>query len=128
MTKKTILVIDDQPEILETFEEIINIQFDLKIDTAQNAVKALEMVEKKHYGLICCDVIMPGMNGVQFIDFLRSGSSQNKDCPIIVLSGNVEDVIEDLKEFKDVTAINKVDEITILFDSIESLLGEDTED
>ncbi len=122
MATQSILIIDDQPEILETFEEIINMHFDIIIDTAQNAVKALDMVEKKHYSLIVCDVIMPGMNGVQFIDFLRNGDSQNKNCPIIVLSGNVTDVINELTEFPNVMAINKVDEITVLFDEMETVL------
>lgn len=111
MKDKAVLVIDDQPEILEIIEEILIDAFDCEVVTAKNAVLGEEHSENKKFNVICTDFIMPGLSGVDFINFVRGGNGPNKDTPIVVLTGNEKDVLDIISEGPNLKILNKVEEI-----------------
>ena len=63
-TRVKILVIDDEPTILLLLREFL-VREGHEVETADNCQDALERARVNRYGLILCDIMMPGMNGAQ---------------------------------------------------------------
>jgi YesN/AraC family two-component response regulator len=61
------------------------LSFFKNIEVASNGKVALELFEKNHFDLIITDIKMPLLDGVAFIEIIRSF---NKKIPIIVLSAH----------------------------------------
>jgi two-component system, NtrC family, response regulator HupR/HoxA len=64
-----ILVVDDEPEILRTFE--FNYRRDFTILTSTNADEALALVREHEVALVLADQRMPGRNGVELLTEAR---------------------------------------------------------
>ena len=102
-----ILIIDDEPSILEVLSEIIERYFNkngieqYSIDTANNGFEALGMMEKTQYNMLFLDLMMPKCNGLEVLDTTRV---TNKDkhqpyiCMITALS--IKKSIEEFKNKK----------------------------
>jgi two-component system NtrC family sensor kinase len=63
--RSRVLVIDDEAEIAATLREILEEQGH-GVDTAENGAAALELISRKTYDLVLCDLRMPGMDGPAF--------------------------------------------------------------
>lgn len=67
-TARTILLVDDDPDILEAIRELLEMTFpDATILTASGGEEALALVRKHRPGVIVSDYRMPGMDGVEFL-------------------------------------------------------------
>lgn len=61
---KRILVIDDNPDILDVLQSLLMSEF--AVDTALSGEAALGMVKTEgYYQAILCDLMMPGMTGME---------------------------------------------------------------
>lgn len=79
--KPTVLVVDDEPQILRVMSASLPPRgYDVKVAT--NGPEALKMVEKQMPDLIILDLIMPGMLGFEVCKIIRKTSA----VPIIILS------------------------------------------
>lgn len=64
MTKKTILIVDDEPNNLQLLKNVLSpVGYNLKFAT--DGVKALNAVEKHKPDLILLDIMMPNMDGYE---------------------------------------------------------------
>jgi len=81
---KTILIIDDSTTNIVLLQAILNNKGYL-IETALNVKDALSIVSKKNPDLILLDLLMPRINGY---DFLKEIKENDKTCniPVIVVS------------------------------------------
>ncbi len=61
----SVLVIDDEPVVLEIVARIIERDGHL-VDAVGNGFKALELLSKSTYDLILCDIYMPKLSGIKF--------------------------------------------------------------
>ena len=59
---------------------------------AENGRIALEMCQKRQYGLILMDCQMPVMDGITCCRILRKDDSPNKTTPVVALTANVMEV------------------------------------
>lgn len=91
-----ILVIDDQAPIRKTLREILEYE-NFEIDEAEDGQKGLDLVAKDSYDLILCDIKMPKVDG---LEFLEKTMQSNPDIPIIMISGhgNIETAVEAIKK------------------------------
>ncbi len=88
MTKKKVLIVDDEPDILE------GIQFHLEgegyeVFTAINGWEALGAVRAIDPDLVLMDVMMPKENGYRVAKMIKDdirASKISKDVPIIILT------------------------------------------
>ena len=64
---RKILLVEDEPVLLETYKIILSTQPYL-CDFAENGKIALEMYNKKKYDLVLLDIMMPVMNGIEFLE------------------------------------------------------------
>ena len=92
MSDKKILVVDDDPDIVEyvcTFLE----DNGYEVSSADESLTAIDQLEKARYDLIIVDVLMPGRSGLDLIVTLRK-DPRWADIPVVVLTGN-DHVIQD---------------------------------
>lgn len=82
MTPKTLLIVDDEPEILHVLKEIFQ-EAKWEVFLAENGVQALEICRNQSPSVILSDIQMPDMDG---LTFLEKVFSQGKDTPVILLS------------------------------------------
>lgn len=82
-TKKQILVVDDEPNILHSMHATL-LLMGLECHTADNGLKALAMLQDSHYDLVISDIRMPEMGG---IELLRKIKQSSPATDIILTSG-----------------------------------------
>ncbi|HEX8539031.1 MAG TPA: response regulator [Cystobacter sp.] len=80
------LVVDDDPDILEALSEILEAE-GFEIRRARNGKEALERLEPDPPQLILLDLMMPVMDGWEFAQRMRQRPSV-AHIPIIVLSAD----------------------------------------
>lgn len=91
-----------EARVLMVDDNLINLQVDvgllepleMQIDTAQSGKEAIDLIAGKQYDLIFMDHMMPEMDGVETTHIIRSFYENYRDVPIIALTGNVADGIE----------------------------------
>jgi two-component system cell cycle response regulator DivK len=84
MPEKIILIIDDNPLNLKLISLILELEHH-KIFTAGNAEEALDILKKIKPDLILMDLQMPGMDGLQLTQQLKS-QPQYKNVLIVALT------------------------------------------
>src|ERR1700751_4693428 len=91
-----ILIIDDEKAIRKTLSEILSYE-GYKIDEAGDGEEGFRKFREKEYDVILCDIKMPKMDG---IEFLEKSKELNPDLPIIMISGHgtIETAVEAVKK------------------------------
>ena len=94
MAKKRILLVDDEPDFVETVEFFLS-GSDYQVFVAKNGKKALEQVKMNKPDLVLLDVMMPEMDGLEACKRLKNDPTTNS-IPIIMLTakGRKEDVVD----------------------------------
>ncbi|MDA1013532.1 MAG: response regulator [Planctomycetota bacterium] len=67
---KRVLVIDDSPIQRRNLESILR-QAGFRVDSAENGFDAIKRVEQQRYSAFCVDIIMPLMDGFEFVERLK---------------------------------------------------------
>lgn len=78
-----ILVVEDDPLVSKTLEVLFSAN-NYSVDSSSNAENASQMIEAFEYDLIVLDVLLPGINGIDLCQQLRS---QGYPMPILLLTG-----------------------------------------
>ena len=88
--KFNLLIAEDEDAVRETLVSIIEMFFkkeypflNLNISSARDGLEALEIASNEHQDIILSDIVMPNMNGLEFIKNVRNF---DKGVPILVLS------------------------------------------
>lgn len=79
-----ILLIDDDEILLESMADLLMLS-DFQVITAQNGIEALNVLNEQLPDCIVTDVMMPEMNGFEFINEVRN-SEGLADIPIILIT------------------------------------------
>ena len=66
-----ILLVDDDLHNLNTLSRFLRTE-GYEVAEASSGSEAVRLLEKDHFDLIISDVIMPGVNGLQVVDSVRS--------------------------------------------------------
>lgn len=91
-----ILIIDDERAIRKTLSEILSYE-GYKIDEAGDGEEGLKRFREKNYDVVLCDIKMPKLDGIEFLDKARES---NPDIPVIMISGHgtIETAVEAVKK------------------------------
>ncbi len=81
MDRSSILIVDDDPEILRFLKTGLAFE-GFSVDTAENGAQALEKVRHKEPDVVILDILMPGIDGIEVSKRLR----QVSDVPILMLT------------------------------------------
>lgn len=94
MTQRTILVVDDEQDILDVVAFCLK-KAGYKVTTATSAEEALTQIAESVPDLLVLDVMLPGMDGHRLCSILKHPETR-ADIPILMISarGDETDVIE----------------------------------
>ncbi len=82
---KTILIVDDEPEMIEFLESLLTLK-GYQTLAAYNGAECLGKAQEEAPDLILLDLILPDMDGLRVFEKLREGE-KTLDIPVIVVSG-----------------------------------------
>ena len=83
-----ILIVDDEPDVRYLMRLIFE-SAGYQVTEARHGVAGLKSVKARQPDLVTTDVMMPMMDGLEFIERLR-GDPQTAAIPILVVSGNAQ--------------------------------------
>lgn len=90
--KQTVLVIDDQPTVLDIHTAILkSLKLNLNIVSMTDPIKALAWIENKQIDLIVTDFSMLNMNGMQFVQTIKKANNVGETSIIVIT------VLKDIK-------------------------------
>ncbi|KPL01131.1 MAG: hypothetical protein AMJ91_01215 [candidate division Zixibacteria bacterium SM23_73_3] len=92
--KVKILIIDDDPKVSWILNEGLGDTYDIL--SAKDGLEGLQMVSKTRPNLVLLDIKMPGMEGLEVLDKIKS---MDRPTEVIMLSGHGEtkNVVESIK-------------------------------
>lgn len=95
MQSKNILLVDDEPGLLEVCREGL-IDNGYTVLTANNGEEALHILAREHVDLVVSDIKMPRLGGLELIKAIRD---RGQDTAVIVLTGygTIENAVECLQ-------------------------------
>jgi DNA-binding NtrC family response regulator len=94
---KRILIIDDQPHVLDALREIVAAfqhEHPYEITTARSVDEAVAILQRQRFHLILLDMIMPGIGNPllrrQGLDLLKRIRDLGVDAPVLMMSGDLD--------------------------------------
>ena len=93
--KHKALVVDDDPSVLAVLGGYMK-AFDFEVETTENPRTALELCRRNRYDIIMSDLVMPQMNGLEFLQEVRQADS---DAAFIMITGypSIESAVEAIR-------------------------------
>lgn len=91
-----ILIIDDERSIRNVLKDILGNE-GFKVDEASDGEEGLQKFKQNVYDLILCDIKMPKLDGLEFLDAVVAA---NSETPVIMISGhgNIETAVDAVKK------------------------------
>ncbi|HHT9138428.1 MAG TPA: response regulator [Candidatus Wunengus sp. YC60] len=84
--KKHILVVDDEPFVLESVALLLD-RFDFSVSTCGHPREALNKLQSDKVDVVLTDIKMPGMSGVELLGEIRKF---NTEVPVILMTAYAE--------------------------------------
>lgn len=100
--KRTVLVVEDEPEVLELYSKMLE-EHGFECARAKNGIEGLALAETKKPDIVLLDLRMPEMDGIAMLHELRK-KDFGKNTPVIVLSG-----VDDEQHVSDAMAAGVLD-------------------
>lgn len=116
----TILLIDDSVTT-RTLEKNILTRLGYNVEIAENPIQAFSKMQEKKFNLIISDVEMPEMNGLEFLEKVKS-DEKYKEIPIIILSSLSG--IEDKNKAMSLGAFKYITKSEFNQDNLKCIVGE----
>ena len=86
---ETILVVDDEPDVLLLCK--VNLEFEgYNVIEAHDGEEALRKIASENPDLVLLDVMMPGMDGWQVLTAVKSDPAR-ADTPVVMLTAKVQE-------------------------------------
>ena len=116
---KQILIVDDDPDVLEVLKEIVK-AYGFEVIAAATARDAIATLTRQTVDLIILDLAMPQISGDQFLEFIRKKGSAT---PVMVVSGHVTPDLEAKVKASGVRVIvQKPFEVATIVDGMEEAM------
>jgi two-component system, cell cycle response regulator DivK len=120
-TQKTILVIDDSTTNIVLLHAVLNNK-GYEIDTALSVKEAYAVISKRLPQLILLDLLMPRINGFEFLQELKN-DNKLKNIPVVVVSALTDsETIKKSMSMGATSFIKKPVDIQYLIETVASIL------
>jgi DNA-binding NtrC family response regulator len=88
MTALHILIVDDDPALLQALPEALQLRMNgVTVDVADSAAAALDRIATRNYDAIVTDIRMPGMDGLALLAEIRG---RQPHTPTLMITGHGE--------------------------------------
>ena len=116
--EKTILIIEDDPDVLSTLVKQLK-YFGFEVITASDGMEGMRKLDAGGYDLLITDIVMPFISGVGVVTALKE---KTPHIPVIVMTGYGKEPEAAAMEKKADIVLAKPIEMSVLKDTIEKLL------
>ena len=89
MSRPVVLVIDDEPDMCDTFVMVLE-PMGYEVLTVDSGQAALVALERRRFDLAITDFMMPGLDGTQTLDAVKAA---DPGLPVIVVTGFVTEEV-----------------------------------
>ncbi|MYF88874.1 MAG: response regulator transcription factor [Boseongicola sp. SB0676_bin_33] len=96
MTEKRILLIEDEPNIVEAIRFILSRE-GWRVDTSPDGKNALEAVRNRKPDLVILDVMLPNRSGYDILSDMRADEA-TRDIPVMMLTARGQKKDKELAE------------------------------
>lgn len=83
--KKTIFFVEDEKPLVESLSTVLRNKGYL-VEVAYNGLEALQRIPVVRPDLILLDLVLPEMNGIDFLKEIQKNGSEFADIPVLVLT------------------------------------------
>lgn len=90
-----VLIVDDVDYIRKSISKVLE-GSSFTCDVCGNGREAIEKLGIKSYDLIISDIMMPDMDGFEFMDYLREQTSAISQTPVLAISGGSKTIDSEL--------------------------------
>jgi DNA-binding response OmpR family regulator len=87
---KNLLLVDNEPRSRNIVAEFLR-EEGYQVDEADDGVSALQLLNKKSFDLLICDLLMPRISG---FDVIAQMKSRSLSMPVIPITGYPEALVE----------------------------------
>lgn len=84
MTKARILIVEDEPNIVESLSFILG-RAGFEVDTVTDGIEALDRLRRQSFSALVLDIMLPGMNGLDVLKTIRADHAL-AILPVMVLT------------------------------------------
>ncbi len=91
-----ILIVDDEREYRETYRMILESRGFI-VGEAESAKEALEVMENEYYPLVLTDILMPGMDGMEFLKEIKKNIEKSVEVIMVTGYGSIETAVQAMK-------------------------------
>jgi CheY-like chemotaxis protein len=116
------LIVEDEPMIRLLLKRLLTRFFPHNVLEAGDGEEGLAMVEKERPAIVFCDMFMPKLDGIGFLERLR-GNPEFADLPVIAMSAAKDrDLVLKLVDLKIADYLVKPMDMEQTFKRLEKLL------
>ncbi len=118
-----VVVVDDEPAIVAVVCDVLE-EEDIPAVPCEHGAKALCCIYQEQPSLVVLDVQMPGMDGIQIFQHMRS-HPQTKATPVIFLTANSHLVSQRVPNYhqQNATLLPKPFDLVVLLDLVQNFLS-----
>ncbi len=84
-----VLIVEDEQALAAAYQTILQ-KHGYSVQTAGNGEEALEQIKKQLPDVILLDMLMPKMNGIDFLRSLQSSLDETAKAPTVVVFSNMD--------------------------------------
>ena len=97
MADDTILVVDDEVDLVHGLQRTISMEIDCRILTAENGRQALEIISGDTVDVVLADILMPEMDGLSLLENIKA---RDPAVTVIIMTayGTIERAVEAIKK------------------------------
>jgi two-component system response regulator MtrA len=82
MDSKSVLVIDDEPAVLQLLERVLEAE-GYNVSIAIDGASGMARYAENQPDMVLLDIMMPGLDGYQVLESIR----QDSDVPVVIITG-----------------------------------------
>ncbi|MGD9367036.1 MAG: sigma-54 dependent transcriptional regulator [Desulfobacteraceae bacterium] len=92
----TILIVDDEPDMLQLLKRSLEPELNCSVVTAASAEEGLRHLEQGVFDLVLADIKMPGMNGLEFLQIIKHDYPQ-QTVVMMTAFGQIDMAVEAIR-------------------------------
>lgn len=115
---KTILIVDDERSARDLCKELLKDQ-GFRIELAESAARALEILESRPIDIVLTDVCMPGIDGMELLKIIKNQHAET-DAIVMTGFGSIPAAVEAMKlgAYDYITKPFKIEEFRRVFERL----------
>lgn len=96
MIERTLLVVDDEPDMLQLLKRSLEPDLQCRVETAPSGEAAIKALDRKQFDLVLADIKMPGMDGLELLALIKRKTPE-QTVIMMTAHGNIDTAVTAMK-------------------------------